>query len=64
LGFEIFILKIIIFILFVVMVIWLLTLLLRQDSEPEAGLEIYTVRDDRVLIYKLRDWKEVQGNAD
>jgi hypothetical protein len=61
---DILALKILVFALFTVFVLWLLALLLRQDSKPEAGLEIYTVKDGRVQIHKLKDWREVQKSAD
>ena len=60
-GFDIFILKILIFGLFAVLVLWLL-ILLRQVPESESqALEIYTVKDGRVLVYDAKRWREKNG---
>jgi hypothetical protein len=54
---DILVFKILIFGLFVVLVLWFLILLRRvPESEPQ-GLEIYTGKDGRVQVHKLKDWK-------
>ena len=63
LALDILVLKILIFGLFAVLVLWLLIMLLRQDSRAEESPEIYTVKDGRVLIYKLEEWREAQKSA-
>ena len=57
-GFDILVLKILVFALFTVVVL----LLLRQVPESELqALEIYTVKDGRVLVYDAKRWRETNG---
>jgi hypothetical protein len=56
-------LKILVFTLFVVVIVWILALL-RRTPAPEEGPEVYTAENGEVQVHNLKEWREVQRNAD